>query len=158
MSKRMHLLVTFFIWLGLILFGFAGYFAVKSWIKAQAAKPRADWAQVPGEVTKSVVAQKDGDGLMLYAADICFSYNYQGIAYESKTLEGDVFFSSDQKGAQKLVAQYPSGKTVSMAVPPKNPSQAWPTTWKSSSQLFVLVGFSIAFVGLVFVAVGFYFK
>jgi hypothetical protein len=154
----MHLIATFFIWLGLILFGFAGFFTVKSLLKAQAAKPRADWPLVPGEVTKSVLVQKDGDGLMLYAADICFSYEYERVAYESKTLEGDAFFSSDEKGAQKLVAQYPTGKTLSMAVPPKNPSQAWPTTWKSSSQLFVVVGLSIGAVGLVLVAVGFFLK
>jgi hypothetical protein len=160
--NSMHLLATIFIWIGLILVGFGIIFAIKSVIERSKLTPKADWPQVPGEVTTSKVVEKASDGetdsLTMFAAHISFRFEFGGHPFECSTLDGDAFYSSNRKSAEELVAEYPNGKKLSMLIPPHSPSSARPVGWKPGAQIGVIIGIALTAVGSILGAAGWLIK
>ena len=150
-KKRQNSLIFGFIFFGLggvFLWVFFGYPAWKSY-------QASEWEQVEAVVQDSFVKSHQSDDGTTYSIQISYTYEIDGTTYKSDRYHFILGSSSGYSSKQKVVDQYPKGKTITCLVNPEDPNEAvikrglgkaW---WFAPFPLiFMLVGMAVMFPAL----------
>jgi hypothetical protein len=126
-------------------------FYIKRVRRILALTPKPEWPRVPGKVVSSQVyseVRTDSDGsATFYGADVHFAYEFQGKTQLVKSRDVDSYGSTLKGGAEKLVAQYSVGQSVTMLVPVAEPEMSLPEGFPRKGDKLTLVIGAIVLLG-----------
>lgn len=123
----------------------------------QASEARK-WPQVTGRIGTSMVdefrGQLDNDSrrTTLYRPQISYTFEFNGVTYTGSQVQlGFKMTSTSAAAAERLVAKYPAGKTFTVYVNPKNPSESLLSPSAAGGWLLWAIA-AVLFAGAYFVA------
>jgi hypothetical protein len=103
-------------------FGVVGiYFLGQGFLRLIRSNPELTWLPVSGRIVESRVDQGYRGGK---TARIRYTYQHQGVSFESNRIAPLEFWSNVSSAADKFVEKYPSGQTLMVYVNQSDPKQA----------------------------------
>jgi hypothetical protein len=103
-------------------FGVVGiYFLGEGFLRLVRSNPELTWLPVPGRIVESRVDQGYRGGK---TARIRYTYQHQGVTFESRRIAPFEFWSNVSSAADNFVEKYPSGQTLTVYINPNDPKEA----------------------------------
>jgi hypothetical protein len=107
------------------------------------------WSQTPGVITRSfVLVNTDNDGGFTYMPQVDYEYTVERVAYRGTVLRSGQIGSSNRAQAEKVIAPYPPGASITAFYDPSRPESSVLLPGTSWGNL------AIAAAGLAFLACG----
>jgi hypothetical protein len=110
------------------------------WFNHRRAQAALAWPMAPGQVLASGIGQQSGENGMTYYPQVNYAYNVNGQTYQNQR----IVFGGGQTGnrgpAEKTVARYPPGSSVSVYFNPANAQDAVLERRSGSTGLLVGMG------------------
>ncbi len=109
----------------LLIMGFGGYGARRSYRELKHAHASRTWPHTPGVIlTSNTQLEKDEEG-EARRAFILYFYEVQGTSYRSaRVFSGDVLGLGFGRTIRRYLAAYPAGKAVTVFYDPESPGTA----------------------------------
>jgi hypothetical protein len=82
------------------------------------------WDRVDGTVIQSEMKQMRVPEGMQFKAGIVYSYRVQEREYRNNQVEFVDLYQSDEAGAQRILGEFPAGKTITVLYNPDAPNQS----------------------------------
>jgi 4-amino-4-deoxy-L-arabinose transferase-like glycosyltransferase len=82
------------------------------------------WERVDGTITQSEIKEMRVAEGVRYKAGIHYVYRVQEREYTNNQVELVDLYASDQSFAQKLIGEFPKGKTITVLYNPESPNQS----------------------------------
>ncbi|MCC5851024.1 MAG: DUF3592 domain-containing protein [Verrucomicrobia bacterium] len=101
--------------------GISWFLGINPMLKTQAAQ---DWARAPAEVTSSRVRTHRGSDSTTYSIEIQYRYEWEGRTYDGDRYDFVGGSSSGRASKERVVREYPEGRTFEAYVNPNNPSES----------------------------------
>ena len=130
----------------LVLLALGTYLIVFSLRSKKKAEASQGWPSVAGTMTLSEVKQsinrnEDGIESISYYPAVEYTYQYAGQSFTSKRLQfGGVQGQKNSTNAQKVLARYPQGGSVTVYYNPENPSEAVLERQAGGSKVSLVIG------------------
>jgi len=115
---------------GIFLLAFAAgsVFMIVSYFKTKKkAAASLTWSTAPGTILESNVRESSGsdiDGPASYYAQVSYSYQVMGQAYQGKNIHIGARSAGPRNKAQAAASRYPAGAVVTVYYNPANPADA----------------------------------